>query len=606
MSLQKIRIDQIFNKCDIINWQPWSEFPLPMVVYVIAKGKDKYFAFTEDYINRQYEDSNQYPYYARRVKNPYTKELIPRSKSDLEQRIVRPYTLEENQEIIRELNEEREELQQRVQRMALEREQDARAREQEQEQQPNQEALSELSETILDLSQRNYRLNQALSNLRFQDERKLSSTVENFRGILDEVMDVSKGLSQMNQRLIHEKDEFQKQRDSLLDKNKIMRNRVQAAAHLQSQNGLLQLEIDSLKERLKESERNLNKQTKESRRLTIANDKASSKLHEAKEALKVAKKQVKIINEKLEEGCAKISALKIENDNLSNLLKKQEYALNAGLTREMNLEAELKVYSDAQRPLIEREKQIGIEWRIRYEQAEKKHFAKMNAMKVDEIKRVQEYNSKMALLEKERKSLFFPTIYVTTRLAQVRAGESRQSQMLEQLSPGTAVRVIEIRKDRARICSPVKGWVSVETQKGKLLKKRQKPKKNHRRKKKSGNRGCRYENGDDVLVEIDGNSFEAIVTFYDKEAGLYEVKWAHYRGSYDVSSDDMKPIKPIAMMPSADSESNTTAINVQGVIPFPRPTVYRSANTDAAHRSPPPTPSRPYEGNLGSIRPCYA
>ena len=120
-------------------------------------------------------------------------------------------------------------------------------------------------------------------------------------------------------------------------------------------------------------------------------------------------------------------------------------------------------------------------------------------MKVAEIKRVKEYNKQMAILEKEvftfhllcsflpmceRKSIsrLFPTVYLTTRWAQVRAGESMDSQQLEQLKPETAVRVVEIRKNRARICSPVKGWVSLVTKNGTLLRQRPKAQKKHRKK----------------------------------------------------------------------------------------------------------------------------
>lgn len=123
-----------------------------------------------------------------------------------------------------------------------------------------------------------------------------------------------------------------------------------------------------------------------------------------------------------------------------------------------------------------------------------------------------------------------------------------------------------------------------------------------------GKSGSRYESGDGVLVEIGGNSFEAIVNFYDEEAKLYEVKWAHYRGCYDVSSKDMKPLKQqLAIIPSADSELNTNDMKVAGVIPFPHsspitpssfetPGRLRKFSEHATHAT----------GDLRFIRPEYA
>jgi len=128
-----------------------------------------------------------------------------------------------------------------------------------------------------------------------------------------------------------------------------------------------------------------------------------------------------------------------------------------------------------------------------------------------------------------------------------------------------------------------------------------------------GKSGFKYENGDGVLVKIGGNSFEAIVNFYDEEAKLYEVKWAHYRGYYDVSSKDMKPLKQqLAIMPSADSELNTNDMKIAGVIPFTDDLLIHSSPITPSSFE---TPSRLHKfsnhatqakGELGCIRPEYA
>ena len=74
----------------------------------------------------------------------------------------------------------------------------------------------------------------------------------------------------------------------------------------------------------------------------------------------------------------------------------EDSSLNSGLAREIHLEEELKIFRGAQQPLVEREvyfisivypfkfyygfrfkRQIGIEWQIRYEQAQKKHFSEV-------------------------------------------------------------------------------------------------------------------------------------------------------------------------------------------------------------------------------------
>lgn len=79
------------------------------------------------------------------------------------------------------------------------------------------------------------------------------------------------------------------------------------------------------------------------------------------------------------------------------------------------------------------------------------------------------YTAKSCLSQSESFEVQFPATFMTRRLAQVRKGDSLQSEKVTELPAQTFVEVQEVCGNRARISSPAKGWVSIVTKRGLLL-----------------------------------------------------------------------------------------------------------------------------------------
>jgi len=98
------------------------------------------------------------------------------------------------------------------------------------------------------------------------------------------------------------------------------------------------------------------------------------------------------------------------------------------------------------------------EKRDRFER--KEHKAKMEKIRVEKVE---------AIKAKAKKNVDLPAPFLTFRNAKVRQGYSLDSDEVGIVSRAAEVMVVEIVNNRARISSPLKGWVSLATKHGMLL-----------------------------------------------------------------------------------------------------------------------------------------
>jgi len=103
--------------------------------------------------------------------------------------------------------------------------------------------------------------------------------------------------------------------------------------------------------------------------------------------------------------------------------------------------------------------------------AELRAINKRKAMerKQREKERAKAVQQKIAATKAKAAKFQFPATFMTRRLAQVRKGDSLQSEKVTELPAKTFVEVQEVCGNRARISSPAKGWVSIVTKRGLLL-----------------------------------------------------------------------------------------------------------------------------------------